>query len=295
MVSKYLPLTPGPTPPATPKTAYGNVKMAEYAWLFDSPSLVTRSKEAAAPLTMEALDQSYGFVLYQLQRPLPRPANESSTARWSTSVYNLTLLGVHDRAYVFVDGESQGVLQRSDTTKENMSIMLTIDSTSKGHLQILVENQGRINFGHLLEDHKGILNGVLLNDTQFTGWVSNSVPLNSTFPSSIFRSLPHSGSLPTAAIFFKGSLPAFPKGATVNDTFLLLKGWTKGATFVNGINLGRYWPAKPPQKTLYVPSTALRAGPEVNEVVIFEQDRSPCQPPNYESCYITFVDRPIFD
>ena len=295
VVSKYLPLPPGPVPPATPKTAYGSVKMTEYAWLFDSPSLVTRSEQAAAPLTMEDLDQSYGFVLYQLQQPLPRPASESSAARWHTTVYNLTLLGVHDRAYVFVDGESQGVLQRSDTTKENMSIMLTLQPSSKGHLQILVENQGRINFGHLFEDPKGILNGVLLNSTHLTGWVSNSVPLNSTFPTSIFQSLPRSGSLPTAAIFFKGSLPAFPKGATVNDTFLLLKGWTKGVAFVNGINVGRYWPAEPPQKTLYVPSSALKAGPEANEVVIFEQDQSPCQPPDYESCYISFVDRPIFD
>ena len=294
-VSKYLPLPPGPVPPATPKTAYGSVKMTEYAWLFDSPSLVTHSEQAAAPLTMEDLDQSYGFVLYQLQQPLPRPASESSAARWHTTVYSLTLLGVHDRAYVFVDGESQGVLQRSDTTKENMSIMLTLQPSSKGHLQILVENQGRINFGHLFEDPKGILNGVLLNGTHLTGWVSNSVPLNSTFPTSIFQSLPRSGSLPTAVIFFKGSLPAFPKGATVNDTFLLLKGWTKGVAFVNGINMGRYWPAEPPQKTLYVPSSALKAGPEANEVVIFEQDRSPCQPPDYELCYISFVDRPIFD
>ena len=300
VVSKYLPLPPGPVPPATPKTTYGSVKMTEYAWLFDSPSLVTHSEQAAAPLTMEDLDQSYGFVLYQLQQPLPRPASESSAARWHTTVYNLTLLGVHDRAYVFVDGESQGVLQRSNTTKENMSIMLTLQPSSKGHLQILVENQGRLCYVHssyssMLMDSKGILNGVLLNGTHLTGWVSNSVPLNSTFPTSIFQSLPHSGSLPTAAIFFKGSLPAFPKGATVNDTFLLLKGWTKGVAFVNGVNVGRYWPAEPPQKTLYVPSSALRAGPEANEVVIFEQDQSPCQPPGYESCYISFVDRPIFD
>ena len=291
VVSKYLPLPPGPVPPATPKTAYGTVKMTEYAWLFDTPSLVTRSVKAAAPLTMEALDQSYGFVLYQLQQPLPRPAGETS----STAVYNLTLLGVHDRAYVFVDGENQGVLQRSDTTKENMSIVLTLQPSSKGQLQMLVENQGRINFGHLLEDRKGILNGVLLNGTQLTGWVSSSVPLNSSFSASIFHALPPSGSLPSAAVFFKGSLPPFPKGVAVNDTFLLLKGWTKGVAFVNGINVGRYWPVEPPQKTLYVPSSALRAGPEANEVVIFEQDQSPCQPPNYESCYISFVDKPIFD
>ena len=300
VISKYLPLPPGPVPPATPKTAYGSVKMTEYAWLFDTPSLVTRSVEAAAPLTMAALDQSYGFVLYQLQQPLPVPARESSAARWRTTVYNLTLLGVHDRAYVFVDGKSQGVLQRSGTAKESMSIMLTIQPSSKGQLQILVENQGRLCYVHssyssMLMDSKGILNGVLLNGTQLTEWVSNSVPLNSTFPASIFQSLPHSGSLPSTAILFKGSLPAFPEGTAVNDTFLLLKGWTKGVAFVNGINVGRYWPVEPPQKTLYIPSSALIAGPRANEVVIFEQDQSPCQPPNYESCYITFADKPVFD
>ena len=32
-----------------------------------------------------------------------------------------------------------------------------------------------------------------------------------------------------------------------NDTFLRLNGWTKGVAFVNGFNLGRYWPSMGPQ------------------------------------------------
>ena len=31
------------------------------------------------------------------------------------------------------------------------------------------------------------------------------------------------------------------------DTFLRLDGWTKGVAFVNGFNLGRYWPVMGPQ------------------------------------------------
>ena len=32
-----------------------------------------------------------------------------------------------------------------------------------------------------------------------------------------------------------------------NDTFLRLNGWTKGVAFVNGFNLGRYWPSMGPR------------------------------------------------
>ena len=34
---------------------------------------------------------------------------------------------------------------------------------------------------------------------------------------------------------------------TANDTFLRVNGWTKGVAFVNGFNLGRYWPSMGPQ------------------------------------------------
>ena len=32
-----------------------------------------------------------------------------------------------------------------------------------------------------------------------------------------------------------------------NDTFLRLDGWSKGVAFINGFNLGRYWPVMGPQ------------------------------------------------
>ena len=31
------------------------------------------------------------------------------------------------------------------------------------------------------------------------------------------------------------------------DTFLRIDGWTKGVAFINGFNLGRYWPVMGPQ------------------------------------------------
>ncbi len=37
------------------------------------------------------------------------------------------------------------------------------------------------------------------------------------------------------------------------DTFLAMPGFTKGLAFVNGFNLGWYWPSQGPQQTLYIP------------------------------------------
>ena len=55
------------------------------------------------------------------------------------------------------------------------------------------------------------------------------------------------------------------------DTFLRLQSehWQKGVAFVNGVNIGRYWPAVGPQETLYVPAAFLRAGAR-NTLWLFE-------------------------
>ena len=291
VISKYLPLPPGPVPPASSKTAYGKVEMKEYAWLFDTPNLVTKTVVADNPLTFEELDQSYGFVLYKAKQSLRMFAKDGPFNK----SFNITVNGVHDRAYIFVDEELHGILQRRNTSKENMSISVTVQTSAKGQLSILVENMGRINYGHLLADRKGILYNVLLDGVPMREWTSQSVPMNMSFPDDIFKPLPSSGALPSSAILFRGLLPAFPKGSTANDTFLLLDGWSKGVAFINGFNIGRYWPVEPPQVTLYVPSSVLRSDGTANEIVVFEQDKSPCQPPLYDNCLVSFVDAPVFD
>lgn len=76
-----------------------------------------------------------------------------------------------------------------------------------------------------------------------------------------------------------------------SDTFLNLKGWTKGYAWVNGFLLGRYWPIVGPQVTLYVPKSLLLRGE--NKIRILELEISPCQ--NLQSCTVTFEDSPIID
>lgn len=58
----------------------------------------------------------------------------------------------------------------------------------------------------------------------------------------------------------------------VGDTYLNMAGWGKGVAYVNGFNLGRYWPVAGPQVTLYVPNEVLKVGE--NSVVILEYQRA---------------------
>lgn len=77
------------------------------------------------------------------------------------------------------------------------------------------------------------------------------------------------------------------------DTFLHVRaannsfGFGKGVAFVNGHNLGRYWPLLGPQQTLFVPGVWLRRPPFRNRIVLFETERS--------GVAVELTDRPILD
>ncbi len=75
----------------------------------------------------------------------------------------------------------------------------------------------------------------------------------------------------------------------IYDTYLDVSGWGKGIAYVNGFNLGRYWPAVGPQITLYVPGEILVKGK--NEIVMIEIER--ISPLNKN--YVRFTDVAILD
>lgn len=60
----------------------------------------------------------------------------------------------------------------------------------------------------------------------------------------------------------------------------------KGVAFVNGINIGRYWPAVGPQITLYVPALFLIPYPGVNSIIMLELEGVP------KNLSISLVDKP---
>lgn len=57
-------------------------------------------------------------------------------------------------------------------------------------------------------------------------------------------------------------------------------------------NLGRYWPNKGPQVTLYAPGCFLEPN-SVNQIILIEFEGSSCVSKN--DCYVEFIDYPIID
>jgi len=63
--------------------------------------------------------------------------------------------------------------------------------------------------------------------------------------------------------------------------------------FINGFNVGRYWPVAGPQITLYVPAGVLRAPPAQNQVILLELESSPSSRDPVANDTIEFVDKPL--
>ncbi|NOU63714.1 beta-galactosidase [Paenibacillus sp. LMG 31461] len=251
LLSKYVDLTDIEIPSSNPKKHYGTVRLTEQTKLFDSLDQLSSPVKSKCPITMEQLDQDYGFILYTTQISGPRAKNK------------LVLQQVRDRALIFLDGVYQGTVERNthDQTVELKENDILVQIPPEGAtLSILVENMGRINYGYSLKDPKGITEGVRFERGFLHDWKTYSLPLNNISELE-FGDKQESGSFtPT---FYKGKFHV----DEVGDTFLKLEGWMKGVAYINGYNLGRYWDIGP-QKTLYIPGPLLREGE--NELIVFE-------------------------
>ena len=153
-----------------------------------------------------------------------------------------------------------------------------------------MENMGRINYGSYLNDSKGILGTVALDGVPLTtNWLSQAIPLNNTefYPLFIHIDTNKTNLLPDSTAFYHFS---FSITGTANDTYLDVSNWTKGIAIVNAYNIGRYWPKRGPQKTLYVPASVLKSS-GANEVILFEIDSAPCSA-DFSKCTITFTTTP---
>ena len=162
---------------------------------------------------------------------------------------------VRDRAYVFLDGAPVGVLDRE---RHDRALMLP----HGGHLEILVEDQGRVNYGRRIGEPKGLIGPVRLGSVELTDWSACVIDLD-TVPrlwDGVGLTADAPGVGPTAwRATFHVDEPV--------DHFLSTVAWGKGLAWVNGFNLGRYW-RRGPQETLYVPGPVLRPGH--NELVLLE-------------------------
>ncbi|XP_065800238.1 beta-galactosidase-1-like protein 2 isoform X6 [Muntiacus reevesi] len=210
------------------------------------------------PLSMEQLSvnqgngQSTGYILYETIITEGGVLNSDGH--------------VKDRGQVFLDDKYIGVLddthQRLILHNDHHKEFLT--------LRILVENQGRLASGTSMnQERKGLTGNIYLNSSPLRKFKIYSLEMQNKF---IQRKLPNIWK----PSFLHAEGPAFflallRVGSQPKDTFMSLRGWTKGVVFINGQNLGRYWNLGP-QETLYLPGPWLKPG--LNEIIVFEEFKS---------------------
>lgn len=161
---------------------------------------------------------------------------------------------VRDRAWVLLDGIPVGVMSRD---AHERAVVLP---AARGELVIVVEDQGRVDYGPRLGEHKGLIGGVALDGVELAEWSVRPVDLDRV-PELAAHGRPDGFAAgPTLAFGeFELDRPA--------DLFLDTLHWGKGLVWVNGFLLGRYW-RRGPQRTLIVPSPVTRVGR--NEVALLE-------------------------
>jgi beta-galactosidase len=210
------------------------------------PTLVS-----AKTVSMEDLNQDYGFVLYRKTFPNGLKGK-------------LELKTAQDYTVVMVNGKTVGTSFVGDGLDSN-KIELP-ETRGPATLDLLVYNLGRISVVVSAESQhvarKGLIGGATLDGVDLSGWQIYSLPyynVNNFKPSDAPR---------TGPTFYRGTFTVDKLGGT----FLDMRNWSMGAVWVNGHNLGRFWDHGG-LRSLFVPGEWLKHGQ--NEIVILELHDAP--------------------
>ncbi|XP_005395626.1 PREDICTED: beta-galactosidase-1-like protein [Chinchilla lanigera] len=275
VISKFQEIPLGPLPPPSRKMALGPLTLHLDGGLLTFLDVLCPQGPIRSflPMTFEAVKQDHGFVLYRTYL---------SFTVFEPTPFWVPNNGVHDRAYVMVDGVFQGVLERN--MKHELFLMGEIGT----QLDMLLENMGRLSFGSNHSDFKGLLEPPVLGQTILTQWMMFPLKIDNLvkwwFP--LRGQKRKQPTAPSGPIFYSTTFPIL---GSVGDTFLYLPGWTKGQVWINGFNLGRYWTKQGPQQTLYVPRPLLFPKGGINKITLLELENVPPQP------HIQFLDKPILN
>lgn len=227
-----------PVPESIPLIPVAPFRLTRSASLWKNLPAARHSED---PLHFEDFEMETGYMLYRTRIHGPVKGT-------------LDIGGARDYAVVYVNRREVATLDRRLGQHE-----ANLDVTSKSaRLDILVEDTGRINYGHLFPtDRKGLIFPVTLNGVKLQGW--KNYPLRMAEPT-----VKHWKSRETAG-------PAFHRGTftldKVGDTYLDVSALGKGLLWVNGHAIGRIWNIGP-QQSDYVPGCWLHKG--VNTVTVFD-------------------------
>lgn len=243
LIQKATGVAPPPVPYVAPAIAVPPFILSESVPLW---SALPAPVHAEQPLSMEDLDQAYGYMLYRTHVTGPVSGN-------------LVLDELHDYAQIYVNSKLAGDLDRR-LGQNRLHLDL---SAGDSQLDILVENSGRVNFTAVLRDErKGITKQVTLAGKPVTGWDIYTLPMTDT------SNLAYSSGRCEGACFYRATFDV----GKIGDTFLDTTGLSKGQVWLNGKALGRVWSIGP-QKTLYVPGPWLNHGK--NELIVFDLNGKP--------------------
>ncbi|QYM79230.1 beta-galactosidase [Horticoccus luteus] len=238
-----LPPVPGPVAPAI---AVRRFALTESAALLEHLPRPVRDPQ---PRPMEAYGQAHGLILYR-----------SRLAAGAAG--RLTVREVHDYGHVYLDGRRVAVLDR----RLGQNAVDVAARPAAVQLDILVEAMGRVNYGPHILDRKGITQWVEFPVPYPAGVVMNWEVFNLPLDRTQWRRLKWRAGQVAGPAFHRGSFTL----RTTGDTYLDLRGWSKGYVWINGHNLGRFWRIGP-QQTLYVPGCWLKRGR--NEVIVLDLER----------------------
>ena len=244
VIQKYLPAgTVLPEVPAdNPTTTFATVELKESAPLRTAFHQTTQSENV---LSMEDLGGDFGYIHYQ-------------TTLQKAGKQKLVIQDLRDYAVILIDGKQVASLDRRYNQN---SVTLNVSKTP-ATLEILVENTGRVNYGpDILFNRKGITSQVLWGNEKLAGWSITPLPLYKEKVSE----MEFGETIKGVPAFHKGTFTVEKKG----DCFVDMSQWGKGAVWVNGKSLGRFWNIGP-QQTLYLPAPWLKEGE--NEIVVFEME-----------------------
>ena len=249
VIAKYRDLPAEPIDiPEIPRRAYGKAAHVASAPLL-SLAAAKKPVRALHPMSMERLDQHYGYTLYRTK------------LIYETTLENIQLIDAGDRAQVFLDGKHLVTLYDRELLSE-YAFETPIPVTKGATLEILVENMGRVNYSYKLErQRKGIDHAVVINHHLHPNWEMVTMDEETLLSFAPAANEGCEGAPAMHSFTFNVD--------TAADTFLDLPGFGKGFVFINGFALGRFWEIGP-QKRLYIPAPLLREGK--NDLLIIETE-----------------------
>ena len=224
-----------------------NIPLKEKVSLFAVIEDIAEKKETKYPYSMEELGQEYGYTLYRTK------------AKRDSKEETYRVIDGRDRLHFFLNEEKIATQYQTEIGDE-INVQQTKDLNQ---IDILVENMGRVNYGHkLLADtqNKGVRTGVMSDLHFMLDWEQYSLDFSKPLVLDYDKE------------WLKGS-PAFYR-YTVDiqepeDTFINMEAFGKGIVLINGFNIGRFWDVGP-TLSLYIPKSLLKTGK--NELVIFETE-----------------------